>query len=149
MEELGEDKLISLNEAIDLAKDRGLDLVQVNKTGDNVVCKIMDYSKFIYGKKKMAKNNRKKSVELKEIRMGNSISEHDMSIKANNVNRILKNGNNVRVTVFFKGRAIKNVSNGIEMLHNILDKLTVNYEIYCQPKIEGNRVYMILHSQNK
>lgn len=136
--------VMKLEDALKLAADNDLDLVQVSSNCDNVVCKIMDYTKFIYRQKKIEKNNRKPSQELKEIRIGNSIADYDIKIKAKQVDRILGEGDKVKVTIFFKGRTIRFVSDGVPMLHKVLNELTSKYSFVKEPKIEGNRVYMIL-----
>jgi len=136
--------VMKLEDALKLAADNGLDLVQVSSNCDNVVCKIMDYNKFIYRQKKIEKNNRKPSQELKEIRIGNYIADHDLKIKAKQVDRILGEGDKVKVTILFKGRTIRFANDGIPLLHKVLNELTSKYSFDKEPKIEGDKVYMIL-----
>lgn len=137
--------IVSCAEALKIAEDSGLDLVQVGGNQTRAVCKVIDYSKFIYEQhKKEKKNNSKNRQALKEIRIGDSTAENDLKIKAKAISRILKEGDKVKATITYKGRLISFISRGLDRL-NALEKIVEQDHVIDQkPKFEGNKVYMIL-----
>jgi translation initiation factor IF-3 len=98
--------VLNLSEAIQIAKDRGLDLIQVTEKVEPPVCKIMDYGKYLYQETKKDKSAQKKQKisELKGIRFGFNISEHDLEVKAKQADKFLKDGDKVRVDIILRGR---------------------------------------------
>lgn len=135
---------MSINEALDMADERGVDLVQVGQNGSKAVCKLIDYKKFVYDQKKREKNNNKAKQELKEIRFGPAISDNDLEIKAKSASRILSEGDKVKVSITYKGRMISFIDKGVDKLNEFSTFIEGNFNIDKEPKIEGNRVYMIL-----
>lgn len=135
---------VSIDEALDMADERGVDLVQVGKNGDKAVCKLIDYKKFLYDQKKREKNNNKNKQELKEIRFGPAISGNDLEIKAKAASRILSEGDKVKVSITYKGRMISFIGSGVGKLNEFSTFIEGNFTVDKEPKIEGNRVYMIL-----
>ena len=140
-------QLISRAEALQLAEKQGLDLVALNDDEIPVV-KIVDYNKFMYEKHKKEKENKKKaklnSQELKEIRITESIADNDLKTKAKNIDRILKDGDKVKMSIRYRGRSIKNISGGTEKLKKLLSLVTFSYKIDKDIKTEGNTVSMII-----
>lgn len=139
-------RLMKLSEAIELAEKTGEDVVCLNDKADIPVVKIMDYGKFQYEKAKKAKDNKKKArlnaQGVKEIVISDSIAEHDLIIKANNIDRLLREDNKVRLTIRYKGRSVRLINQGPEKLQALVSHLTYPYRIESTPKIEGNRVTM-------
>ncbi len=139
-------KNVSLEEALDMAQENNVDLVQMGTNGNVAVCKLIDYSKFCYEQKKREKTLKKNSnkQELKEIRFNDAIAANDLSIKAKSAGRILSEGDKVKVTITYKGRMVAFIKRGIDKLNEFESLIEVNHTIDKEPKIEGNRVYMIL-----
>lgn len=139
-------ELMSKEKALELAYELGLDLVQVSKTegadSEAPVCKLMDYSKYLYEQKKKKAHVVKQ--DIKEIRLSDSIAENDLKIKAKNVERILKSGDKVRVTITYKGRLVRYINRGVEKLRIFGENIGVNHVVDKEPQVEGNRVYMVL-----
>lgn len=134
---------MSIDEALEIAESEGLNLVAMNE--DKVpICKLMDYSKFLYNKKKAAKNNVKSRVELKEIKFNPNIAEYDMEIKAKNVGRILGEGDKVKITITYKGRTVAFIKSGLEKMEQFETMIEAPHNVDRKPTIEGNRVYMVV-----
>lgn len=144
--ENGEKQVISLNDALDMAYEAGLDLVQLNNSTERAVCKILDYKKFLYEqKKKEHQNASKNKQELKEVRLNDGTADNDLKVKANTISRILREGDKVKVTVVYKGRMIRLAGErGVIKLNTLEPLVTEPHNIDSAPKLEGNRVYMIL-----
>lgn len=139
---------MNLSDAIKVAEEQGYDVICVNTNNDIPVVKIADYGKFQYEKSKKEKEHKKKArlnaQQLKEIVISDSIAEHDLEIKAKNADRIINEGNKVKLTIKYRGRTVKLINNGPEMLQNLVKKMTSNYNIDKTPKIEGNKVTMVI-----
>lgn len=130
------------------AEKQGLDLVVVNEKDGKTLVKILDYNKYKYEKAKQSKENKKKqrlnTQDLKEIQISDAIAQHDLEIKAKNIDRILSDGDKVQISIKYKGRAIRNITQGPEKLQQLVNLVTVKYKIDKTPKIEGNRVNMAI-----
>lgn len=131
-----------IEDALKLADEVGLDLVQVAENDGVPLCKLMDYSKYLFKQAKLAKNNKAKKVELKEVRLTWKISKHDLATKVKNIKRIIeKDGDRVKVTILYKGRELAMVDRGYEIMDEIskeldgVGKLTSN-----GVKFDGNNV---------
>ena len=142
-----EPKIISLREAMSLAEQMSLDLVEISPQANPPVCKMMDYQKFLYEQKKKQKEIKAKSakVVVKEIRLGPQTDDHDFEFKTNHAIKFLKESCKVKVDVFFKGRSIVYKDQG----ELILLKFAKAVEEYGKPeqlpKLEGKRMIMILN----
>ena len=135
--------MLPTSEAISMAEEMGMNLVTMND--DEVpVCKIMDYSKYLYNQKKKQRQNHSSKVEVKEVKFNPVIAEHDMQIKAKTAARILGEGDKVKITIAYKGRMMQMISSGIEMLNNFDSMVDVKHNMERKPTIEGNRVYMVI-----
>ena len=139
---------INTSDAIKIAEEAGLDLVCINSKSDIPVVKIMDYNKYMYDKAKKEKENKKKarlnSQELKEIQLSDSIALHDLKVKAANIDRLLTEGNKVKVVIRYKGRSIRLIGQGPNKLIEVTKLLKSFYKIDKEPYISGNQVIMIL-----
>ena len=125
-----------------LAKSAGLDLVEISPQADPPVCKIMDFSKYLYDKGKQKRDNKKKQKVgiLKEIRVQPRIAAHDLNTKVKHVERFLKEQNKVRVTVIFHGRENQHRDLGIGILNSVKESLLEVGTVDGKPNYVGNRI---------
>ena len=116
--EEGESKIMSIKEALDMAHQMDLDLVEISPNANPPVCKVIDYQKFLYSLKKKQKDIKSKTakVSIKEIRLGPNTDDHDFNFKVKHAIGFLEDGNKVKVDVFFKGRSIMYKEQGEDML---------------------------------
>ncbi len=142
-EQLG---IMGFREALQMAADANLDLVNVAPTAKPPVCRLMDYGKFRYELQKKEKEARKnqKIVELKEVRLSATIDEHDFQTKLRNVVKFLNDGDKVKLTIRFRGRQITHTEIG----QRVMERLAVQVEeislVERKPKLEGRSMIMIL-----
>lgn len=141
---------MKVEDAIDLAYSKDLDLVLVSNTQDNPVCKVLDYSKFKFEMSKKAKEAKKKQkvIEIKEIRLSPKIDKHDLEVKANMLNKFLASGNKVKVSMKFRGRELNFIEQGKEVMNMFKDMLT-DCQIEKEPKMEGKNLIMFLAPKQK
>lgn len=142
-EQLG---ILDRNQAIAIAKEHGLDLVEVAATADPPVCRIMDYGKFKYEaqKKKQEAKKRQTIVQIKEIKIRPKTDEHDFETKVRHIKRFLEDGDRVKVTVFFRGREIVHKDRGIVILERIILETKEVGKVEQEPKAEGRTLQMLL-----
>lgn len=138
--------VITTKEALEIAQSKELDLVVVSPAAKPMVCKIMDFGKFVYEQQKKEKEGKKrqKVVSVKEIRLSATIEEHDIEIKANNARKFLLDEDKVKVTVRFRGREIENSQVGFKILKLFVEKLGDIYTIEKPARQEGRNMIMIL-----
>src|SRR5215510_8398324 len=131
-----------LQDALRMARDQQLDLVEISPTVDPPVCKIIDYNKFLYDKKKKEKEMKAKSKvsEVKEIRFTPNTDDHDFDFKAKHAESFLKEGNKVKAYVQFKGRAIQFQERGQLLLLKFAERLNEFGTLESMPKMEGRRM---------
>ncbi len=134
-----------LQEALKMAQDQQLDLVEISPQADPPVCKIIDYNKFLYEKKKKEKEMKanSKSAEVKEIRFTPGTDDHDFDFKSKHAESFLKEGNKVKAYVQFKGRAIMFKERGELLLLKFAERLAEVGQPEALPKMEGKRMLMI------
>lgn len=137
---------LSINEALDLAASKDLDLVLVSGNSDNPVCKIMNYGKHKFEQAKREKESRKKqkTVECKELRVTPNIEIHDFTFKAKNARKFLSDGNKVRITVRFRGREVNYVKMGEDVLNQFIEELKDVATVEKKPFLEGKNMFIIL-----
>lgn len=135
----------TIQEAIKMAQEQQLDLVEISPTADPPVCKIIDYNKFLYEKKKKEKEQKAKSKtsEVKEIRFTPNTDDHDFDFKAKHAEKFLKDGNKVKAYVQFKGRAIQFKERGELLLLKFAERLNDAGVLEGMPKMEGKRMLAI------
>jgi translation initiation factor IF-3 len=128
-----------------MAQDQGLDLVEISPQADPPVCKIIDYNKFLYEKKKREKEMKAKSKvsEVKEIRFTPNTDDHDFDFKSKHAENFLKDGNKVKAYVQFKGRAIMFKERGELLLLKFAERLVEAGTLESMPKLEGKRMFAI------
>ncbi|SEM98271.1 translation initiation factor IF-3 [Lihuaxuella thermophila] len=135
-----------LREALRIAQEANLDLVNVAPQAKPPVCRIMDYGKFRYEQSKREKEARKnqKVIQVKEVRLSPSIEENDVQTKLKNVKKFLQKGDKVKLTIRFRGREITHQELGRKILDRMADEVKDISEIERQPKLEGRQMIMIL-----
>src|SRR6187549_2087497 len=134
-----------------MAQDQGLDLVEISPQADPPVCKIIDYNKFLYEKKKREKEMKAKSKvsEVKEIRFTPNTDDHDFDFKAKHAEGFLKDGNKVKAYVQFKGRAIQFQDRGQLLLLKFAERLAEIGVLESMPKLEGRRMLAMIAPKGK
>ncbi len=141
----------SVKQALDMAIEQGLDLVEISPNATPPVCRIIDYNKFLYEKKRKEKEIKAhaKKVEVKEIRFTPNTDEHDVEFKAKHAENFLKEGNKVRTFVNFRGRAIVFKERGELLLLQFADRLKDVAVVEQLPLLEGKRMFMTLAPKSK
>ncbi len=141
----------SLRQALDLAVEKGIDLVEISPNAVPPVCRIIDYNKFLYEKKKKEKEIKahSKKVEVKEIRFTPNTDEHDVEFKAKHAEAFLQDGNKVRTYVMFRGRAIVFKERGELLLLQFAERLKEFGTVEQLPTLEGKRMFMTLAPKSK
>jgi translation initiation factor IF-3 len=134
-----------IQDALRMAQEQGLDLVEISPQADPPVCKIIDYNKFLYEKKRKEKEMKakSKSAEVKEIRFTPGTDEHDFDFKSKHAEAFLKEGNKVKAYVQFKGRAIMFKERGELLLLKFAERLAEVGQPEALPKMEGKRMLII------
>lgn len=141
-----ESQVLPTREALQMAEDQGLDLVEISPNAQPPVCRIIDYSKFIYQQKKHQKELKAKQVkiEVKEIRFGPQTDEHDYDFKLKHAKEFLSEGNKVKAYVFFRGRSILFKEQGEVLLLRFANDLEEYGKVEQMPKLEGKRMFLFL-----
>ena len=134
--------IVSLREALYKAREKELDLVEISPTAQPPVCKILDYSKYIYeqGKKEKDAKKKQKAVSLKEIRMKSRIAPHDLEVKVKQIEGFLKKKDMVRVSVVFYGRENQHKDIGLTMLDDMKNRLAPVGDVDGTIQSQGNRI---------
>ena len=142
-EQLG---IVDRNEALQLARDRGLDLVEVAATADPPVCRIMDYGRFKYEtqKKKQEAKKRQTVIQIKEIKLRPKTDEHDYQTKVNHIRRFIEDGDRCKVTIFFRGREIVHKDRGQTMLDRVVEDTKDVAKVEQEARAEGRTLFMML-----
>lgn len=135
-----------IKEALSMAEEQGLDLVEISPKAKPPVCRIVDFNKFLYEQKKKEKEMKARAakVVVKEIRLGPNTDEHDFNFKRNHAHKFLEEGAKVKVDVFFKGRSIIHKDKGKYQLLKFAQELEDVGKVERMPRLEGKRMIMIL-----
>jgi len=146
-----EPKIVSIDEAIKIAKDLSLDLVEISPNAEPPVCKVIDYKKFIYDQKKKQKSIKSKAqkVVIKELRFGPNTGEHDFDFKLKHAQKFLEEGAKVKAFVFFRGRTIIFKDKGEILLLRLAQALEDIGIVENMPKLEGKKMIMIVAPKKK
>ncbi len=136
------------DEAIAIAKEKGLDLVEVAPLAKPVVCKIVDYGKYHYQQEKSERKNKHRS-KLKEVKFTIKIGEHDFQTKMNRVRQFLGKGDVVRVSIFFRGREIVHASRGRELLKRVQEEVSDIARAEGDPMARGKILQLLIVPTNK
>lgn len=143
--------LSSVDAALKLAMEAGVDLVEISPNAEPPVCRIMDYGKFLYEKSKSQKEQKKKQkqVQVKEIKLRPATDEGDYQVKLRNLKRFLEDGDKAKVTLKFKGREMAHQELGLEVLKRIEEDLADVAVVESQSKVEGKQAIMVLAPKKK
>jgi translation initiation factor IF-3 len=142
-EQLG---VVPIEEALRVAAERGLDLVEVAPTARPPVVKIMDYGKFRFEQAKAARAARKKQhvIQMKEVKFRPGINDHDFEFKTRHARNFLKEGNKVKVTMMFRGRQVMHPELGEEVLNRVWESLKDIAKVETEAKLDGRTMTMVL-----
>ena len=138
--------IMSLEDALALANERKLDLVNISPTAKPPVCKILDYGKYRYELQKREKEAKKKqkTIQVKEIRLSTFIEDHDIKVKANTAVKFLKDGDKIKVSLRFKGREKDYAARGLEVMKKFAEAISEYSTIEKKPEFEGRSLIMIV-----
>ena len=142
----GDSIVVPTRQALDMARDQGVDLVEISPNANPPVCRLIDYSKFLYQQKKRQKEMKAKQVkvEVKEIRFGPQTDEHDYQFKLKHAKEFLEEGNKVRAYVFFRGRSILFKEQGEVLLLRFANDLEEYGKVEGMPSLEGKKMFLYL-----
>ncbi len=142
-EQLG---IVPIREALAMAEEKGVDLVEVAPSAKPPVCRMMDYGKFKFEQSKREKESRKKQkiISIKEVKMRPNIEEHDFQVKAKNARKFLAAGDKLKFTIMFRGRQITHPELGEKLCIQLAKELSDISAVEKQPKVEGRNMVMIL-----
>ena len=138
--------VINTNEAISMAKNQGLDLIEIAPNANPPVCKIMDMGKYKYDAQKKANlaKKKQKTVSLKEIKLRPGTEAHDYNFKIKNAKKFITKGDKVKFTVKFKGREMQHTELGKDLMNKIIDETKDVAKVESKPKFEGRQMVMII-----
>jgi translation initiation factor IF-3 len=138
--------VVPTRQALDMAHQQGVDLVEISPNANPPVCRLIDYSKFLYQQKKRAKEMKAKQVkqEVKEIRFGPQTDDHDYNFKLKHAKEFLEQGNKVRAYVFFRGRSILFKEQGEVLLLRFANDLEEYGKVESMPSLEGKKMFLYL-----
>ena len=147
-EQLG---IVSLSEALKTAEEQSLDLVQMAKDGDPLVCRIMNHGKHLFESKKQKTASRKKQkrIQVKEIKFRPVTEENDYQIKVNKIKSFLENGDRIKVTLRFRGREMAHQEIGLNLLKRVEADLEDSAEVEQFPTLEGRQLVMMMVPSKK
>jgi translation initiation factor IF-3 len=138
--------VVPIRQALEMAVEAGLDLVEVSPSAVPPVCKILDYGKFKYQEQKRRAEARKKQkvIEIKEIKMRPTIDDNDYNVKMRAMKRFLEEGDKVKVTIRFRGREMLHQDLGMAVLNRVREELTEEAKVEQHPKLEGRQLTMVI-----
>ena len=138
--------VVSIEDALGLASEAGLDLVEIAPNSEPPVCKILDYGRYKYQAQKRAAEARKKqkTFEVKEIKMRPNIDTHDYDVKMRSMKRFFDDGDKVKVTLRFRGREMAHQELGMDLLQKVKQETAEIAKVEAEPKLEGRQMIMVL-----
>ena len=139
--------VIETHKGIAIAREKGMDLVEVSPTAEPPVCRIMDFGKWLYEQKRKNKQSNKKqhTVVLKEIRLRPKIDQHDLKIKVNHAIKFIEKGHKVQFTMLFRGREMMFVNRGYEIMEDVLATMEECAKLERAAKMLGRRMTMVVN----
>ncbi len=137
---------VSVERALEIAQEAGLDLVEIAPNSQPPVCKILDFGRYKYQAQKKAAEARKKqkTIEIKEIKMRPNIDTHDYEVKMRSMRRFFEEGDKVKVTLRFRGREMAHQEIGARLLNRVRDETAPLAKVEAEPKMEGRQMTMVL-----
>ncbi|MGL4209225.1 MAG: translation initiation factor IF-3 [Candidatus Adiutrix sp.] len=138
--------ILSIDEALNAAREAGLDLVEVAPEAEPPVCRVMDFGRYKYQQSKKTSESRKKSsvIEIKEVKFRPKTGEHDYQFKLRNIQKFLAEKNKVKVSLMFRGREISHADLGRALLERVIEDIGENGVSEQMPKLEGRNMIMVL-----
>jgi len=138
--------LVTVAAAIVIAKESGLDLVEISPNAEPPVCKVLDFGKYKYEAQKKANLARKKqkTQDVKEIKMRPGIDVHDYNVKLKKVHQFIDNGDKVKMTIRFRGREMAHQELGMDVLKRVAEEMKETAKVEAHPKLEGRQMIMVL-----
>ncbi len=138
--------VVTVDEAMVIARNSGLDLVEISPNAEPPVCKVLDFGKFKYEAQKKANLARKKqkTQEVKEIKMRPGIDVHDYDTKLKKVRQFIDNGDKVKMTIRFRGREMAHQELGMDVLKRVAEEMKETAKVEAHPKTEGRQMVMVL-----
>src|SRR5215467_9104567 len=136
--------IVGRNEALTLAANAGLDLVEIAPNADPPVCKILDFGKYKYEEQKNEARKKQKIIEVKEIKLRPSIDDHDYEVKRRSMTKFIEEGDKVKVTMRFRGRELAHQELGMDVLMRVRDDLDEIAKIEQMPRMEGRQMTMVI-----
>lgn len=143
--------VVRVEEALRLAQEAGMDLVEVSPKVVPPVCRLMDYGRFRYEQQKKRNEAKKKQkiIDTKEVQIRPRIDKHDLDVKLGAARKFLANGDKVKITMHFRGREISYQHLGLEVLNKVVEALGEHAKVDVPPKLEGRQYMMVLSSNVK
>jgi len=140
--------VLSRTEALQMARDQELDLVEISADAKPPVVKIIDWGKYNYQRTKQQQQNRKssKSLDVKQMRLGLKIGEHDMQVKLGKVSKFLEAGHKVKITVFFRGRELAHKDIGFKLAEKIISQFGDTIHVDQQPQLAGKQLSFVIRN---
>ena len=147
----GQVGVVPTHQALQMAREAGLDLMEVSPNASPPVCKICDYGKFKYEKKKKEHVARKKQtiIKVKEVQLRPQTEEHDLEYKFKNIRKFLEDGDKAKITIMFRGREITYVDQGYKIMRALAEQVKDIGSVEAPPKLEGKKLIMILSPSKK
>ena len=141
---------MSRSEALQLAAERELDLVEISPNANPPVAKIVDWGKYNYQKTKQASQNKRnaKALEVKQMRFGMKISEHDLGVKLRKVTGFLEAGHKVKITIFYRGRENAHKDLGFKLAEKVISQFGETVVVDQQPQLTGKQLNFVVRSNN-
>ena len=138
--------VVSIEEAIQIASNQGLDLVEISPNNNPPICKVLDFGKYKYQSQKKAAEARKKqkTQDVKEIKMRPNIDTHDYDVKMRAIEKFLGEGDKVKVTLRFRGREMAHQELGMELLERVREQIAEISKVEAEPKLEGRQMMMVV-----
>lgn len=140
--------VLSRSEALRAAEEQGLDLVEISPGADPPVAKIVDWGKFNYQRTKQLQKNKRssKTLEVKQMRFGLKISEHDLGVKLRKVTEFLETGHKVKITVFYRGRELAHKELGFKLAEKVIEGFGETIHVDQQPQLAGKQLNFVIRS---
>lgn len=139
--------ILSRTEALNLAHEQGLDLVEISPEAKPPVAKIIDWGKYNYQKTKQSQKNKKRTLEIKQMRIGLKIGDHDLGVKLGKVSHFLELGHKVKVTIFYRGRELAHKDLGFQLAEKVIGRLGDQAIVEQTPELYGKQLNFVIRGK--
>lgn len=142
--------VLSRGDALRVAEERGLDLVEISPNANPPVAKVVDWGKYNYQRTKQLQKNKRnaKTLEVKQMRFGLKISEHDLGVKLRKVTDFIENGHKVKITVFYRGRELAHKDLGFKLAESVIEGFGESIVVEQKPQLAGKQLNFVIRSSN-